>query len=167
MKKYILFAAMLVVALCAGAKDINAARAIVLNLTDGSQLYVNIHSGLAITFDGESNAIVKGVNDQGQPIELSTPLTDITSWALSEKPGPEITGINGPSVDLEPAVALDGMTLTGLTPGAEVKAVDTAGRTVAALRAGADGSVALPFSSLAPGIYVIATPKGALKVAIP
>lgn len=158
---------MLIMALCAGAKGMDAARAIILNFTDGSQLYVNIHSGLSITFDDDNNAVVKGVNNQGEPVTVTTPLTDIASWKLAEKPGPEISGISTPVADIKPAITLDGMTLSGLTPGAAVKAVNAAGQTVASLRAGADGSVALPFSSLAPGVYIIATPGGAVKVAIP
>ncbi|MCM1028934.1 MAG: hypothetical protein NC484_04905 [Alloprevotella sp.] len=166
MKKYILSAIMLLAVLAVGAKNAGQARAIVLNLTDGTVLSVNIHSGLTIAFEGE-DAVIKGVNDKNEAVTLSKPLAEISSWTLSETTGPELSGIAGATADASPAVALDGMAVAGLKAGAEVRVVNAAGQTVAQLRAGADGKAALPFASLAPGIYIISTPGGTLKVAVP
>lgn len=146
------------------AKNIEAARSVTVERTDGSVICVNINSGLTVTF-ADGNALISGTNDKGEAVSVTAPLAELKSWTLSDERGAELTGIDGVAPDaIRPSI--DGMTVTGVTPGARVTVVNAAGLTVATLVASSDGTAVLPFSSLATGIYLVATPSGTLKVAV-
>lgn len=164
MKTIITTIIMLAACLTLQAKT-DVARSVVIERTDGSTLQVNINSGLTVTF-ADGNAVIAGLNAAGEAINVTAPLADLKSWKLSDGLGAELSGIEDTVADGN-APQLDGMNLRGLTAGATVSVVDTAGRTVATVTAGADGTAALPFSSLSAGVYIVATPSGSFKIAVP
>lgn len=164
--KHILTTTILLLAVVLGisAKTTEAARSVVVERTDGTSIRVNINSGLTVTF-ADGNAVISGTNDNGAPVTVTAPLSELKSWTLSDEKAPEITGIQGAVNDAASPV-IDGMTLSGVAPGARITVVNASGQTVATLVAASDGTATLPFGTLRHGIYLVSTPSGTLKVAV-
>ena len=94
--KHILTTTILLLAAVLGisAKTTEAARSVVVERTDGTSIRVNINSGLTVTF-ADGNAVISGTNDNGAPVTVTAPLSELKSWTLSDEKAPEITGIQG------------------------------------------------------------------------
>ena len=141
MKHFYTAVAMLAMSLCASADDYYS---VAVNLTDGTQVTIDLSEKLSAMFTDEDFVITGGDAD------LKVPRTQIKSFKFSTDPS-AVSDINADAT--APVVAGNTMTFTDLPEGSTITVFDMGGKLLLSTVAG--GSYTLDLSTVATSSPVI------------
>lgn len=160
------FAASLALLCLLGAAPAKAQyRSMVVGKADNTTLTVSLQAGMTTTF---ADGILTLGSTKGN---ITLALTDITGWTYSTQSADDTvwTGIDGvaaadTNAAAAPHISADAVTLSGLAAATVVRLVSQDGAVVR--QCTATGTLCLPLSGLAAGVYVLQYNKNAIKIAV-